>query len=126
MAGEIQVLLNAYDRAYARVSWHGTNLRGSIRGVTASQAVKRPAPGRHNIQEEVVHCAYWKYAVWRNLTGAKRGSFPLTGSNWFLRSHADPPQWRADVALLGAMHRQLRRAIARLTPRDLRARGKGR
>lgn len=125
MAGEIRVLLNAYDRAYSRVSWHGTNLRGSIRGVTAAQAVARPAPGRHNIQEEVVHCAYWKYAVWRNLTGAKRGSFPLKGSNWFARPKADVRHWRADVALLDGTHRQLRQAIGRLRERDLRAKGKG-
>jgi hypothetical protein len=126
MTSEVRVLLNAFDRAYSVVSWHGTNLRGSIRGITAAQAAKRPAPGRHSIQEVVVHCAYWKYAVWRNLTAAKRGSFPLEGSNWFARPEADERRWKADVALLGAMHRQLRDAFGRLTPRDLRAKGKGR
>lgn len=126
MTSEVRALLNAYDRAYSRVSWHGTNLRGSIRGMTAARAVRRPAPGRHNIQEEVVHCAYWKYAVWRILTGAKRGSFPLEGSNWFERSTADAAQWKADVVLLNAMHARLHDAIAALRRRDLRAKGKGR
>jgi hypothetical protein len=126
MPRAVQVLLSAYDRAYSVQSWHGTNLRGAIRGVAAAEAAKRPAPARHNIQEEVVHCAYWKYAVWRILMDAPRGSFPLVGSNWFARPRADVRQWKSDVALLTGVHRQLRAAIAGLNPRDLQAKGKGR
>jgi hypothetical protein len=115
----VATLLAALDRAYARQSWHGTNLRGSIRGLTAAEAARRPAPGRHNIWELVVHAAYWKYAVWRRLTGARRGSFPLKGSNWFKRPlpgrHHDKA-WREDLALLDMTHRELRRAIAGLPP----------
>lgn len=108
------------DWAYDRQSWHGTNLRGSVRRVNAAQAACRPAPGRHNIQELVVHAAYWKYAVWRRLTGAERGSFPLKGSNWFERgSRPDEHVWREDVALLERMHKQLRAAVAALPVRDL-------
>ena len=70
---QLAQLLTALDQAYNRPSWHGTNLRGSIRGVSPAAAARRPRPGRHNIQEIAVHCAYWKYAVWRLLTGAKRG-----------------------------------------------------
>lgn len=109
------VLLAVVDHAYDRQSWHGTNLRGSIRGLSLKQAAWRPAPGRHNIWELVVHCAYWKYAVWRRLTGAKRGSFPLKGSNWFKRPVDKTPRaWKDDVALLETMHRELRAAIAAL------------
>ena len=50
------------DEAFDRRSWHGTNLRGSIRGLPRSTAAWRPAPDRHNIWELVVHAAYWKYA----------------------------------------------------------------
>jgi hypothetical protein len=122
----VRLLLAAYDQAYNRASWHGTNLRGSIRGVTPAMAVRRPARGRHNIQEEVVHCAYWKYAVWRLLTGARRGSFELAGSNWFPRRRRDAGLWRADIDRLDRMHRQLRAAIGALGPRDLGRRAKGR
>ena len=73
------------DAAYDRKSWHGTNLRGSIRGLRMEQAAWRPAAGRHNIWELVVHAAYWKYIALRRLSGSKRGSFPLKGSNWFIR-----------------------------------------
>ncbi len=82
---EVTLLLSILDHVYDRRSWHGTNLRGSVRGLSLTQARWRPAPGRHNIWELVVHAAYWKYAVWRRLTGERRGSFPLCGSNWFRR-----------------------------------------
>jgi len=113
-------LLSIIDAAYDRRSWHGTNLRGSIRGLTAREAAWRPAPGRHNIWELVVHAAYWKYVALRRLTGAARGSFPLKGSNWFTRGGAVRERpWHDDVALLDAMHQRLRQAVARLSAADL-------
>ncbi|MBI3048763.1 MAG: DinB family protein [Acidobacteria bacterium] len=121
MSPDVRRLLAVIDAAYNRRSWHGTNLRGSIRGLTARQAAWRPSPRRHNIWELVVHAAYWKYAALRRLTGARRGSLPLTGSNWFARGGvADERAWREDVALLDRMHRSLRDAVAKLSPADLR------
>jgi uncharacterized damage-inducible protein DinB len=120
MAGEIGLLLQIVDEAYERKAWHGPNLRGSIRGLDLRELSWRPAPGRHNIWEIVVHCAYWKYAVRRRLVGEKRGSFPLKGSNWFVRPATMTREvWRADIALLGDMHRKMREAIAGLAPKDL-------
>jgi len=119
------LLLGAIDEAYNRPSWHGTNLRGSIRGVTAAKAARRPRPGRHNIWEEVVHAAYWKYVITRRLTGGKRGSFPLPGSDWFRRPvKTNERAWREDVALLDRMHAVLRRTIAALPAGRLGRRGK--
>jgi len=119
-------LLFLIDTAYDRVSWHGTNLRGSIRGLTPAQAARRPAPNRHNIWELVVHAAYWKYVAWRRLTNAKRGAFPLQGSNWMTRPHeVSVKAWRADVALLDEMHKKLRAAVADLRPSHLRKTSKG-
>jgi len=117
---EVRQLLSIIDQAYNRPSWHGTNLRGSIRRVSPEQAACRPAPGRHNIWEIVVHAAYWKYVAWRRLAGEARGSFPLKGSSWFTRPHETSQQaWRSDVALLERMHLLLREAVASLAPGDL-------
>lgn len=107
MASPLIVLL---DEAFVKQAWHGPNLRGSLRGVTVSQALWRPEAGRHNIWELAVHCAYWKYAVRRRLTGEKRGSFPLVGSNWFVRDGEG--DWAADVRLLVEQHRLLLTAVA--------------
>jgi hypothetical protein len=113
-------LLFLIDSAYDRVSWHGTNLKGSIRGVSPQRAAWRPGRNRHNIWELVVHAAYWKYVAWRRITGAARGSFALDGSNWFVRPQQTTlGAWRADLALLDGTHRTLRAAVAELTPREL-------
>jgi hypothetical protein len=117
MSHDLSILLDLLDQAYDRKSWHGTNLRGSILGLSESEALWRPGKGRHNIQEIVVHAAYWKYAVRRRLTGEKRGSFPLKGSNWFARSKGD--DWQGDVSLLAEEHRRLRAAVAGLGPEQL-------
>jgi hypothetical protein len=120
----VRQLVLIIDQAYDRPSWHGTNLRGSIRRLSLAEASWRPAPHRHNIWEIVVHAAYWKYAVWRRLVGERRGSFPLKGSNWFRRPEMrSEAAWRADVALLDQMHASLRQAIGSLTGRALHNRG---
>ncbi len=113
VAGQRELLLRVLDEAYNKKAWHGPNLRGSIRRVSAQEATWRPRRRRHNIAEIVLHCAYWKYAVRRRIRGDKRGSFPLKGSNWFAASaRLTEDQWREYVALLGDQHRTLRETIA--------------
>jgi len=111
----MELLLAGLDEAFDKKSWHGPNLRGSIRGVTAVQAAWRPGPERHNIWELTVHCAYWKYVVRRKLTGEKRGSFALAGSNYFKRpEELNERAWKSDIALLENEHRNLRGVVAAL------------
>ena len=108
------------DEAYAVKAWHGPNFKGSIRGVDPETARWRPAPGRHNIWEIVVHAAYWKYAVRRRLSREKRGSFALKGSNWFPRGEGgDAAVWKADLELLDEQHRLLRGQVSLLKDADL-------
>jgi hypothetical protein len=117
MSPTLTLLLAALDEAFDAPSWHGPNLRASLRGITPAQAAARPADGRHNIWELAVHCAYWKYVARRRLTGAKRGGFPLPGSNFLPRPvHLTVAAWRADLALLESEHRLLRAAVADLSP----------
>jgi len=116
----VEELVVILDRSYNKTSWHGPNLRAAIRGVNLETAIWRPGEKRHNIWENVVHCAYWKYVVWRKLTGAKRGSFPLKGTNWFTRPDADgEATWRSDIALLDDIHSRLREAVGALKPGQL-------
>jgi hypothetical protein len=114
-----QLILTLLDEAYEKPTWHGPNLRQALRGVTAKQAAWRPAIGRHNIWEETLHAAYWKYAVRRRIEGGRRGSFALKGSNFFVRPEkgkANEAAWRADKALLEREHRAMRSAIAKVLP----------
>lgn len=120
IAGEVQQLLQIINESYNTRAWHGTNLRGSIRGLTIEQASWRPSQARHNIWEVVVHCAYWKYIVRRRILGEKKGSFPLNGSNWFKRpTERTEKAWRADILLLEETHLRLHNAIAGLKSSDL-------
>ena len=128
MDDRIGMLLRLLDEAFDRKSWHGTNLRGALRGLSAREASWRPAPWRHNVWEIALHAAYWKYAVRRRLVGGKRGSFPLKGSNWFERPAAGTDrdgQWQADLTLLVGEHRALRQVIAALRPQRLSTRAPG-
>jgi hypothetical protein len=112
LSPEIALLVRILDDGYDKKAWHGPNLRGSIRGLTAEQATWRPRPDRHCIAEHVIHAAYWKYAVRRRLRGDARGSFPLKGSNWFAVAAAlSQAEWKERVALLESEHRALRQTI---------------
>ena len=117
-----KLLLDLLDEAYEKKTWHGPNLKQSIKGVTAKQAAWRPGRGRHNIWELALHTAYWKYAVRRRIESGKRGSFALKGSNFFPRPEKGrftEAAWSADRKLLEREHRALRAAVKRVlrTPR---------
>lgn len=117
---EIQILLDALDDAYHKPGWHGPSLRSTIRRVSAKEAASRVRNASHSIAELVLHCAYWKYAGVRRLTGAKRGGFPIKGSNWFgVPPNLTEAEWRQDVKLLDDMHAQLRETVAALPRKRL-------
>lgn len=117
-----RLVLAVLDEAYERKTWHGPNLKQSLKGVTARQAAWRPGRDRHNIWEVALHAAYWKYALRRRIEGGKRGSFELKGSNFFTRPEKDKRNeaaWTADKRLLEREHRALRATVVQLsrTPR---------
>lgn len=111
-----RLVLALLDEGYEEKTWHGPNLKQSIKGVTARQAAWRPGPGRHNIWEFTLHAAYWKYTVRRRIEGQKRGSFALKGSNFFARPEKgklNEKAWRADKELLEREHIALVQTIKR-------------
>ena len=109
------LLLANLDAAYDTRGWHGTSLRGSLRGLTPADVYWRPPKARHNIWELVAHAAYWKYAVRRKLSGGKRGSFSLKGTNFYESpARGNEGAWRDVVELLDIEHHQLRGVIESL------------
>ena len=116
----IKLLLDIYDQAYNRKAWHGTTLRGSLRGLTLKQVLWRPGDKRHNIWEIVLHCAYWKYAIRRRLTEDKTLSFARKGSDWIpLPAPQDEANWKRDIKLLTDEHNMLREVLENLPPSKL-------
>lgn len=124
--GRIQLLLQIVDQAYGKKAWHGTTLRGSIRGLDLKTALWRPSPDRHNVWELVLHAAYWKYIVRRRITDDKSLIFPRKPSN-FPALPEDPTtnQLKRDVSLLQDEHDLLREAIARFQASRLNRRAPG-
>src|SRR5262245_33862974 len=121
-----EILLSLIDRSYEKQSWHGPNLKGAIRGLSATTVTRRPSAGRHSIAEIVVHTAYWKYAVRRRLLNEPRGSFALPGSNWFsISKPLDESDWRSMRKLLDNEHMLLRDAISAFPASRWRERAKG-
>jgi DinB family protein len=115
------LLLSLLEEAYEKKTWHGPNLKQSLKGVTAKQAAWRPGPGRHNIWELALHAAYWKYALRRRIEGGKRGSFALKGSNFFPRPEPgklSEKAWREDKELLEREHIALHESIARASKKS--------
>lgn len=110
-AGDLLALL---DLGYDKASWHGANLGGALRGVDAATAARRVA-GRRTIWEQALHAAYWKQRVLNKLAGTARERFPRKGSNWpAMPEKPTEAAWREDLALLAAVHRRLRAAVAAL------------
>jgi hypothetical protein len=116
----VALLADQLDRAFRGPSWHGTSLRGTLRGLTPRDALWRPGSGRNCAWDLLLHAAYWKYVVRRRLTGGERASFPRQGANFpRLPEPADAAAWRADLALLDEQHEQLRAAVLALDPARL-------
>ena len=108
----IDLLIEIIDQAFDKPSWHGTNLRGSLRGLTVQQLLWRPSPKRHNIWEIALHTAYWKYAVHRRMTGAPKGLFPRKPSNYpAIPKNPDKSIWKDDLALLAEWHNKFRQVV---------------
>ncbi|MCA8955609.1 MAG: DinB family protein [Planctomycetes bacterium] len=122
MAGvspQLELLVDNLDRAYRGRSWHGTSLRGTLRGLTGEAALWRPQPQRHCIWDLVLHAAYWKYVARRKLA-PQSPRFPRAGSDFpHLPDPADPRALAADLALLDEQHALLREAVLALRPAQL-------
>lgn len=124
MDERVRLLLEVVDQAYTAPAWHGTPLKGTVRGVRVREARWRPSPGRHCIWDLVLHTAYWKCMVRRRLLRDPEIAFPRDGANWpALPRRPDEAAWKRDRALLDEQHALLRDAIARLKPAQLGRRG---
>ena len=109
----IELLLANIDRAFDKRSFHGTTLRGALRGLSPDVAAWKAGPKRNSIWALILHTAYWKYIVRRSLTEDAEASFPRSPSNFpHLPSEVSLPALKRDIRLLVDEHRLLREAVA--------------
>lgn len=111
----LRLLARTLEQAFEGKAWHGTTLYGSVRGLEPEGASWRPDGQRHSIHEIVVHCAYWKYRVWK-LIADSEARFDEPGADeedadWFDRDARDEDRWDDDVARLRSWHARLLAAL---------------
>jgi hypothetical protein len=117
------LLVQMMDDAFDHKGWHGENLMGTLRSLTAEQAA---APSREGwtAWQVALHCAYWKWVTRRSLhvgglPGAV-GPFGRTPDDWpDLPAARTSEAWERDLALLVDEHRRLRDAAAALGEEQL-------
>lgn len=75
--------LAVLEEGFGGVAWHGPDLAEAIAGVAPDLALRRPAPGCHNIAEITLHHAWCVHSVIGSLTGEPEAAFPIDGEDWF-------------------------------------------
>ena len=95
------------EEGFGPGAWHGADLRAAIADLSAKDALRRPAPGRHNIAEVAAHHAATTRSVIGQLTGSDEPPFPLEGSDWYEISNERQIKWPAIVALVERQHARL-------------------
>ncbi|MEO8680689.1 MAG: DinB family protein [Vicinamibacterales bacterium] len=114
-------LTRILDEGYGPGAWFGSNMQTALAGVTAADAFRRPAPGRHNIAEIALHHAYWAHQIQKKLTGAEAGAFPLEGEDWFELAGESPLPWERIRETVAAAHQGLAKAIVAIGADQLRS-----
>ena len=95
------------DEGYGPGAWHGADFKAAIGDVSPETAFWRPAAGRHNIAEIVLHHAFCTNAVRAKLTGRDPEPFVLEGDDWFAADGPRTMKWAEIVATVDAQQRKL-------------------
>jgi uncharacterized damage-inducible protein DinB len=107
-------VLTALRGAFEKNGWHGPTVRGSIRGVTAREAARKPGRAHHSIHELVDHIAYWEAVVLRRYLSPGQ-QWPRGRGDW------TPPagSFAESIERMEEGHSALVKAIAALRDEDL-------
>lgn len=114
-------LRRVLDEGYGPDAWYGSGLGTAISDVSAEDAFRRPAKGRHNIAEIALHHAFWTREIRRRLTGNVNEPFPLDGDDWFELEKNSPLAWKAVVATVETEQKRLGEALSAIAKGKLKS-----
>ena|SRR5258708_4745574 len=106
---EAERLLDQFKRAHGGDPWHGAPVTAILQGITADQAVKKPANGGHSIWELVLHMTGWRNEAAARATGKPAGN-PTCG-DWPMVGDPTAERWKTALAALDASHENLSNAV---------------
>ena len=101
------------EHTFEKEAWQ-PSLAIAVEGLTAAQAVWKPAPERHSIWQIVRHLLHWKRGVLAALEGEPTDYEDQERADW-PEASGDEAAWQADVRELHAQYQEFRR---RLEPLD--------
>jgi uncharacterized damage-inducible protein DinB len=107
-------VLAALRAAFEKNGWHGPTVLGSLKGITAGEAARKPKRAHHSVHELVDHIAYWEAVVLRRYLGPSPKS-PRGRGDW--KPPATP--FAESVRRMQEGHAALVAAIAVLRDQDL-------
>ena len=122
-------LVRLVKQSFRGPAWHGPSVTAALRGLDAEAANWRPAPGRPNAWEILLHLAYSRHVMLQRLTGERSHRFerPLKKQWW-----PAPPMERSETSLrqdrqlLQSYQTRLLDVVSRLTSRELSVSRRGR
>jgi DinB superfamily len=106
--------------AFAGQPWHGPPLSELLADVTPEQAIARPFPRGHNIQELVLHIDAWVQAALGAAQGIAMPKLYGTEKDWQVVTAADATAWADASTRLFEGGEQLARIVEEFPDARLR------
>jgi len=100
------------NEGYGPGAWHGPDMKAALADVKPALAFWRPATGRHNIAELVLHHAYFVRAVRSQISGRPAEPFVLPGEDWFVVTDQKPISWSKVQSTLESEQQRLAELVA--------------
>jgi uncharacterized damage-inducible protein DinB len=114
---EIERIKQQLQFTFAGEAWHGPSLLEALDGVTAEQALAKPAGRTHNIWELVLHIETWEEAIRRRVLGETVNV--SDEEDWRSPGDTGEAAWHSTLAMLKTTHQRLLDVVAHLTDEDL-------
>lgn len=109
---EMERISDQLRRSYDGPAWHGPWVKDVLEGVNAAQAAHRPIANAHSIWELVLHMTTWQDVVRRRALGE---TVKVTDAENFPKvTDRSEAAWKAALARLESVHRELERTVADL------------
>lgn len=115
--GEVERIVEQYDRALHGGAWHGDSVWEILAKVSPEQAFERLSPKAHTIWELVSHMTFWESEVYRRLKKLPPQS--IAALNFPAQPEPSAEHWERALEGLRRSNEEFRKALAELSNSQL-------